>query len=119
MSGTFQSIPGRRWRPTTPCRTRPSCLLGRSLSGNLTNATVNIVAPATEYGDRINQLDFRAGKLLRFGRTRTQVSLDLYNVLNVDAVQTYNQTFVPGGAWLLPTGILAARFAKVTVQVDF
>jgi len=120
LSGTFQSIPGASLAANYVVPNAaivPS--LGRNLSGNAANATVNIVAPATQFGDRINQLDFRAGKLLRFGKMRTQVSLDLYNVLNVDAIQTYNQTFVPGGAWLLPTGILAARFAKITAQVDF
>ena len=85
----------------------------------LANATVNLSTPGTPYGDRINQLDFRAGKVLRFGRTRTQLSLDLYNLLNFDAIQSYNQTFVVNGSWLTPTGILAARFAKITAQIDF
>jgi hypothetical protein len=69
------------------------------------------------YGDRINQLDFRVAKILRFGRTRSQVGLDLYNALNSSAVQTYNQTF--GTRWLTPTLVLPARFAKVSVQFDF
>jgi hypothetical protein len=34
-------------------------------------------------------------------------------------VLTYNQTFVPGGNWLVPTSVLTARTAKVTVQYDF
>ena len=38
---------------------------------------------------------------------------------NTDAIQSYNQTFVVNGAWLTPTGILAARFAKITAQFDF
>ena len=93
--------------------------LGRSLSGGNANATVNLVTPGTLYGDRINQVDFRVGKVIRAGRFRTQVSLDLYNLLNTDSVQTYNQGFVLNGSWLTPTGILAARFAKITAQLDF
>jgi hypothetical protein len=69
------------------------------------------------YGDRINQIDFRVAKIIRFGRMRTQVGLDLYNLLNSSAVQTYNQTF--GQPYLTPTLVLPARFAKVSAQVDF
>jgi hypothetical protein len=47
------------------------------------------------------------------------VSLDLFNALNTDAVRTYNQTFIPGGNWLVPTGVLTARTTKITVQYDF
>ena len=82
-------------------------------------ATVNLVAPGTLYGDRINQIDFRAGKVVQLGRLRTQFSVDLYNALNSSAIQTYNQTFIVNGAWLTPTLVLPARFAKLTAQVDF
>ena len=56
-------------------------------------------------------------KILKFGGTRTQVGLDLYNALNSSAVHTYNQTF--GARWLTPTLVLPARFAKVSAQFDF
>jgi hypothetical protein len=94
--------------------------LGRPLAGNLPTALVNIIEPGTLYGDRINQLDFRLAKLLRFGQTRTNVSFDLFNVFNASPVTTYNQTFAGTGAtWLQPTAILAARVAKVSVQLDW
>ena len=57
--------------------------------------------------------------MIRFGRTRTQVGIDIYNATNTDVVTTYNQTFVPGGAWLTPTAIQPARYVKVSAQVDF
>ena len=56
---------------------------------------------------------------MRLGRLRTQFSVDLYNALNSSAIQTYNETFIVNGAWLTPTLVLPARFAKLTAQVDF
>jgi hypothetical protein len=65
---------------------------------------------------RRNELDFRIGKILRAGRSRSVVSLDIYNALNTDAIVNLNQTF---GAWLRPTEILNPRLAKISVQFDF
>jgi hypothetical protein len=94
--------------------------LGRPLSGNQATALINIVEPGSMYGDRVNQVDFRLAKLLRFGRTRTNVSFDLFNVFNESPVTTYNQTFAGTGVtWLQPTAILAARVAKVSFQLDW
>ena len=45
------------------------------------------------YGDRINQLDFRVAKILRFGGTRTMLGVDLYNALNSSAILTYNAAY--------------------------
>ena len=42
--------------------------------------TVNLVEPGTLYGDRVNQIDLRFAKILRFGRTRTNVGFDIYNI---------------------------------------
>ena len=118
LSGTFQSKPGGQLAANynvPNAVVAPS--LGRPLSGGAANVLVNLVEPGTMYGDRINQFDFRAAKVLRFGRTRTLVSLDLYNAFNSSAVQTYNQTY--GAAWLTPTLVLPARFMKVSAQLDF
>ncbi len=42
----------------------------------------------------------------------------VYNATNTDGVTTYNQTFVPHGPWLTPTGIQPGRYAKVSAQID-
>jgi hypothetical protein len=120
VSGTLQSIPGDSLAANYNVPTATVALtLGRPLSGNATSAQVNLVTPGDLYGDRINQIDFRASKILRFGRMRTQIALDLYNALNANPIEGYNENFIPGGAWLTPTGILTARFAKITAQLDF
>jgi hypothetical protein len=120
LSATFQSKPGAM---LTANYAAPSSAvapsLGRDLSGSAPNVIVNLIAPGTMYGDRINELDIRAAKLLRYGRSRLLVAVDMYNVLNSSAVLSYNNTFVPGGTWLQPLSILTPRFLKLTAQVDF
>jgi hypothetical protein len=80
---------------------------------------VNLIEPGTLYGDRVNQFDIRVAKILRFGRTRTNIGFDVYNVMNKAAILTYNQGFVPNGTWLAPTSIQQSRFAKFSAQIDF
>jgi hypothetical protein len=120
VSGTFQSLPGDALQAdyNLPSATAAASL-GRPLAGNVQFALVNLVQPGDVIGDRINQLDLRVGKILRFRSFRTQISVDLYNALNANPVESYNQAFIVGGAWLTPTSILTARFAKITAQVDF
>ena len=97
--------------------------LGRPLSGGAQTTFVNLVEPGDLYGDRITQIDFRVAKILRYGRTRTNVGLDLFNLFNASPVATYNQSFVrrrgPGASWLQPSSIIGARIAKLSVQFDF
>ena len=83
------------------------------------NVTVNLIAPGTQYGDRINQLDFRVAKTLTFGRARSTIGLDIYNGLNSSAVLTYNNSFVPGGPWLQPVSILTPRIFRISLDVNF
>jgi hypothetical protein len=119
LSATFQSKPGALLAANYAAPNSvvaPS--LGRDLSGNAPNVTVNLVAPGTMYGDRINQLDFRVARTLRYGRSRTLLALDIYNALNSSAVLTYNNAFVPGGTWLQPLTILTPRFFKITAEID-
>jgi hypothetical protein len=92
--------------------------LGRALTGG-SNVTVNLVQPGTLYGARITDFDFRVAKVFRYGKTRAQFGVDIYNLLNTDTPLTYNNTFVPGGSWLTPTTILPARYAKLSAQFDF
>ena len=92
--------------------------LGRPLAG-ASNVTVNLIQPYTTFAERRNSLDFRDAKILRFGGTRAQVGIDIYNPMNVDVVTAYNQTFVPGGPWLTPTAIQPARYARFSMEFDF
>jgi hypothetical protein len=127
LSAAFQSSPGI---PLSANYAIPAATiaqtLGRVPSGNVTNVTVNLLAPGEKRGERVNQLDWRVGKVLRFGRQRATISADLYNALNSDAILNYNQAFIPvgsasnpNGQWLVPTTVLTARTTKITLQWDF
>jgi hypothetical protein len=120
LSGTFRSDPGL---PLAANYAVPSAVvaqsLGRAPSGAVPNVVVNLIEPGAQFGDRVNEIDFRVAKVLRFGRTRFNVGVDIYNLLNSSAVLSYNQTFIPSGTWLQPLLVLTPRFAKFSAQIDF
>jgi hypothetical protein len=120
VSAIFQSKPGAMLAANyVASNAEIAPQLGRDLSGNALNVTVNLVPPGTMYGDRINQLDLRFAKTLRYGRSRTMVAIDVFNALNSSAVLAYNNAFVPGGQWLQPMSILTPRFFKFSAEVSF
>jgi hypothetical protein len=117
FSATLQSLPGPQIaanRVVPTAEIAPS--LGRPLSGAAPNATINMVQPGTMYGERLNQLDLRFGKLFRFAGMRTAVNLDVFNATNSNAVLTENFAYA---SWRAPLTILQPRFAKFSVQLDF
>jgi hypothetical protein len=117
FSGTFQSLPGPQVTANfvaVNSAVVPS--LGRPLSGGAANATINIVTPGTVFGDRLNQLDLRFAKILKFAKTRTSINFDIYNALNANPVTSQNNNYA---AWLVPLSILDARLFKFSAQFDF
>ncbi|HKE85200.1 MAG TPA: TonB-dependent receptor [Vicinamibacterales bacterium] len=120
LSGVMQSKPGpllaANWAAPNSVIT---AALGRGPAGDPANVTINLIEPGTLYGNRVNQLDFRAAKLLKFGNTKTMVGVDLYNALNSGAILTYNNNFIPGGTWLQPISILSGRMAKFSAEFTF
>jgi hypothetical protein len=120
VSGAFQSLAGPVFAANYNAPSAEVARsLGRPLAGNTANIAVNLLTPSTAYGERYNQLDLRMGKVFRFGHSRTLVALDLYNALNANDIQTYNNTYVANGSWLVPTLIEVPRVIKVSGQIDF
>jgi hypothetical protein len=94
--------------------------IGRPLAGGTPTQTVDLLRPGEIYGERVNAIDFRFAKILRFARMRTNVGLDLYNLFNSNPGTAYNQGFgTDGTTWLRPTTILNPRFLRFNVTVDF
>ena len=83
---------------------------------------VNLVQQGQVYPNRINSMDLRFGKILKFGRTRTNVALDLYNLFNSNTGTAFNNGYdsvTNGSTWLRPTAILNPRFVRFNVTFDF
>lgn len=118
LAGTFQSIPGPQVEANfvvTNAVVRQS--LGRDLSGNAANVTVPIVAPGTLYGDRLHQIDFRVGKIIRLtGARRLTASVDLYNLFNSSAVLAESNNY---SSFRVPTRVVGARMLKFTAAMNF
>ena len=125
LSGTFRSDQGSPLAANLAVSSAViATSLGRPLSNAAPNATINLVAPGALYGDRVNEFDVRLAKILKFGRTRTNVGIDIYNLLNSAAVLTYNQNFSTtvlsgAGAWLQPQSTITPRFLKLSATIDF
>jgi hypothetical protein len=118
LSGTMQSRPGPE---ITALWNVPASVIAQSLgrlpSGSVANIQTNILTAGELYGDRITQIDMRVAKLVRFGRTRANIGIDIYNLFNSNVPLTYVTTY--GATWGRPQSVLDARFAKLSAQIDF
>jgi len=123
LSATFQSVPGPIVQANYVVTERAP---GVPLVGSPT-ATVGLLPalPAAggvgglgaEYGERLNQLDLRVGKLFRVAKTRSMINVDIFNLFNGSAVTAENPSFP--AAFRRPTQIMLARFVKISAQFDF
>ena len=89
---------------------------GRS-SGNAARTSCSASRSRTQtYTERRQELDMRIGKVVRFGNTRSVLSMDMYNALNSDAMIVQNQAYA---SCLRPVEILNARLIKFSWAFDF
>ena len=76
--------------------------------------------------ERRTQIDMRVAKIVRFGRTRADVGVDLNNLLNTNYATGFNTTYIyntdnaprPSG-WGTPTSIYTPRFVRLNFTVNF
>jgi hypothetical protein len=94
-----------------------SANLATTVNGQGVN--LNLLEPGVYFGDRINQLDARFGKILRFGRFRSSLAVDLLNLFNSNTGTAFQTNYGDGSGYLAPTAILNPRLARINVTVDF
>ena len=72
--------------------------------------------------DYQKQLDMRLAKTFRFGRTRIQGFVDIFNVLNAGTVLSVNETYgsIPAtNTWRTPLTIMDGRYVRFGTQLSF
>ena len=71
---------------------------------------------------RMNLVDMRFAKILRFDKRRADIGIDLYNIFNSNVPVAYQTTYeyrTNGASWLTPTSIAAPRLARFSVTFNF
>jgi hypothetical protein len=114
VSGTFQSLPGPEVAANNSYLTTVPGLGRNFLFGQ---TTVNLIQPATMFGDRLNQFDLRFTKIMNVGHGNLDLNVDLYNAFNSDAVLAQSNTF--GASWWRPSNVVQPRFVKFYARWDF
>jgi hypothetical protein len=104
-------------------------LLGRLPSGATAAGTTAIDIDDNQHQlwdeSRRTQIDMRFAKIVRFGRTRTDIGVDLTNLLNSNYATAWDNTYQilnttqPGGTWNNPTAVFAPRFVRLNFTVNF
>ena len=118
VSGTLQSLPGPILLAQNIYNNNnrtTSTTLGRPFT--LAQANANLIAPGTELGDRLNQIDLRLTKIVNVGKGRVDFNVDFFNAFNSDAVITEISAFGP--AYRRPTTVIQPRFVKFGARWDF
>jgi hypothetical protein len=104
-------------------------LLGRLPTGSLSDGTTTIAIDDNQRqlwdDSRRTQIDMRFAKIFRFGRTRTDVGVDVQNLLNTNYATSRDSTYQvvnvtqPGGTWNNPTAVYTPRFVRLNFTVNF
>jgi len=104
--------------------------LGHLPPGATATGTTNIPLGDNEhriYADnRRTQVDMRIAKIVRFGRTRTDIGVDINNLTNANFPLGYNNTYIYGtdntprpSGWGTPTSITNSRFVRLNFTMNF
>ena len=119
LGASYQSIPGIEYAAAYAAS---NSVIQQSLGRLPTNGvaagttTLNLLQPGGTYGPRFNQLDLRLGKILRLAKTRSNISLDIFNITNSAVVSAASSSYA---TWLAPTAVVAPRLLKVSWTFDF
>jgi hypothetical protein len=106
---------------SSPCVAQGTCQVGQLVDPglNLSQLNVPLIAPNTEFGDRINQLDLNVSKVFKLQRFSIQPKIDMFNVLNVSPVYAISGLQYGTAAYYSPTSILVGRVFQLGAIVKF
>jgi hypothetical protein len=87
---------------------------------NALDGDISILLDNEMWGERTTLFDLKFAKNLRFAGRRLQVGVDVYNVFNSDAIQSYEGDYDPTNQeWLEPRSVVQPRVARFSVQFSF
>jgi hypothetical protein len=111
MGAFFQSVPGTERTITY--------LVTRAVVPQLTlaSATVPLTEPGSVYYPRLNQLDLKLSKRIRYRATRINPQLDLFNVMNAATVLSQVNAYGPSLGNV--QSILNPRFFRLGATVNW
>ncbi len=106
---------------SSPCVAKGTCTAGQFVNPSISAAQllVPLVAPQTEFGDRINQLDLNIVKTIKIRNMTLQPKFDLFNVLNASPVYAVRSLNYGTTAYLQPQSILVGRVFQLGAVLRF
>jgi hypothetical protein len=147
VSGVFQSLPGvdisanltytkeqLQWnaasasRATRPCANAANGVGCVSSPFTPTTVSVPLLLNNEMYGERVTYADMKFAKNIRFAGKRAQIGVDVYNIMNSNAILGYNANYVVDNpatpavepnTWLDPMTLISPRYVRFQVQFDF
>jgi len=131
VSATVRSQPPLELRATWQVpNTVIQSIVGRLPPGGLATGNTSVEILDSDhrlYADnRRTQIDMRFAKVLRFGKRRAYLGVDLSNLLNTNYTTTYESAYqysagnaAAGGTWSNPTAIYTPRFVRWNLTVEF
>ena len=95
---------------------------------NTTSVSVPLLLSNELFGERMTMFDVKLAKNIRFANKRAMIGVDIYNVMNSDAIQGYNATYtldnpatpaVEVNNWMQPQSVVSSRFVRLSLQFTF
>ena len=81
--------------------------------------SVPLVAPGTEFSDRIKPLDLTLGKWVTIRKVRLQPGISLFNALDNHAAYTFRSMNYLTSSYLQPSTVLQPRLVRLEMQVKW
>jgi len=124
VSGSFQLRPGisKGSDYTYTCSAAQAAATGcTALTAGVTSLTPTVIDPTTQFYDYVKTNDMRVARTFRFGKTRLQPFMEIFNVLNLSTILTVNENVGTATTSLYdtPSVIVSARRFQFGGQIDW
>jgi hypothetical protein len=83
------------------------------------NLSIPLIAPGTEYAERVNQLDLSVAKWFQVGKARLQGQFDVFNALNLSSVLSVRSLNYGTASYMQPSSVLQGRVLRLATQLKW